>query len=145
MEAWAENSTPNRPILFMTKGNQFRPFPFDYGELERLLDYYLETFRFLAREKSSATDECLPKMQVSPSGRTKPAPTNTTRLACVSYKRSFGSKERPHRVSGSFFCRPDVFFFQRWSQRSLCFAVVTGVGWMEYALVMYVCLSVPCT
>lgn len=138
-------STPNRSISFMKEENQLMPFPFDYGELERLLDYYLETFRSLAREKSSAADECLPRMQVSLSGSTKFAPRNTTKLACVSYKRSLGFKGRPYRVSGSFLCRPDVFFFQRWSQRSLCFAVVTGVGWMECALAMSVCLSVPCT
>lgn len=145
MEAWAKVSTPNRSISFMKEENQLRPFLFDYNELGRLLDYDLEIFRSLVREESSATDECLPRMQVSPSRRTKPAPTNTTRLACVSYKRSFGFKGRPYRVSGSFLCRPDVFFFQRRSQRSLCFAVVTGVGWMEYALAMSVCLSVPCT
>lgn len=93
----------------MTKGNQLRPFPFDYGELERLLDYYLEIFRSFARDIGSAADECLPRMQVPLSGSTKPAPTTTTRLACVSYERSFGSKERPYRLSGSFLVQTRCF------------------------------------
>lgn len=122
----------------MTKGNQLRPFPFDYSELERLLDYYFDTFGF------SATDECLPRMQVPLSGSTKFAPRNTTRRACVSYERSFGSKERPYRLSGSFLVQTRCFLLPTLESTEFVLCV-TGVGWMEYALAMSVCLSVPCT